>query len=342
MVGVIKTSLQFGLIAATLVVTAWANLARGDSVDAGEMLMRMNAAFTEENYDGVFTYVSGDEMASLRIVHRLDGTTRKERLVHLDGAHREIVREGDEVVCIVMPGDDIAMLERSIPDGPFARSFVRRFENLSDSYQVVNMGDGRVAGRNAVRLSIEPLDAHRYGYRLWLDSQSSLLLRSEMIDKRDRRLEVFQFNHVVMGDSVAAQSLEPSEPQGSMVSHLSLKATETLAVTAPQQVPKWQLEWVPPGFRMSMEDVREDARAQSVSSMMYSDGLASFSIFVEPMPERGAATMTSQNGATVAITRGVMLADKRSRPDADYYLATLVGEIPSATGHQILDSLVAQ
>ena len=313
----------------------------GQETEPEDMLMRMNSAFIEEDYDGVFTYISGGEMTSLRIVHKVVGDARRERLVHLDGAHREIIREGDRVVCIVMPGDDIALLEQSIPDGPFARSFVRRFDDLSDSYEVVAMGDGRVAGRHAARVSINPLDNHRFGYRLWLDQESFLLLRSEMIGPQDQSLEVFQFNHIVLGDAVAETALEPSEPQGSMVTHLSLRAAEISAPTV-ASVPQWQLDWVPPGFRMSMEDVRENASAQSVSTMLYSDGLASFSVFIEPMPERGAATLASQNGATVAITRGIMLADNRNRPDADYYLATMVGEIPIATGHKILDSLVAE
>ena len=117
-----------GLLAGLLLMTP----ALAVQADAHELLARMNKAFVHENYDGVFTYVSGNELASLRVVHKVIDGVQRERLVHLDGAPREIMRHGDKVVCIVMPGDDIAALEDSIPSGPFARAFVRGFERLAD------------------------------------------------------------------------------------------------------------------------------------------------------------------------------------------------------------------
>lgn len=302
-----------------------------ERADASELLMRMNSAFANENYDGVFTYFSGDEMASLRVVHKVVNGQQRERLVHLNGAPREILRHGDEVVCIVMPGDDIAVLEDSIPAGPFARTFVRQFDRLSSSYRVEAMGEGRVANRSAVRVLVTPLDQFRYGYRLWLDRATALLLRSEMIDTRGQRLEVFQFSNLIVGDAVADEALESEEMSGSMISHLTLKQEESQAPATAAST-NWRIGWLPPGFHMAMNDIRTKASAATMSSMMYTDGLATFSLFVEDMPATGAASMVSQNGATVAITKGL-------KAGGAMYLATLVGEIPVATGKRILDSV---
>ena len=302
--------------------------------DGNALLVRMNQAFAELDYDGVFTYAAGTDLTALRVVHKVVDGTQRERLIHLNGAPREIIRHGEDVICVVTPGDDIAVLEQAIPAGPFARAFVREFERLADSYRVDTMGEGRVAGRQAVRVAVSPLDEHRYGFRLWLDAETSLLLRSELVDHDGERLEVFQFSQVRFGDEVAPEALEPEEISGSMVSHLTLKAPTELPQNEAGQSPRrWSVGWLPQGFKMAAQDLRRrPADAQDVTSMVYSDGLATFSIFIESMPETGAAPMISQSGATVAITQGVQAFGRR-------YLVTLVGEIPSATGQKVLTSL---
>ena len=309
------------------------NVKQAAMPNAQELLAQMDRAFTELSYDGIFSYFSGDDLASLRVVHKIVDGTQRERLVHLNGAPREIVRHGDEVACIVMPGDDLLALEDSIPAGPFARAFVRQFDRLSSSYVVDYFGEGRIAGRRAVRVGVNPRDSHRYGYRLWLDADTSLLLRSELVDAEGNKLEIFQFTQLLLGDAVDTASLEPAEVTGSQVSHLRLeggdKPLPTPGVAASTE--QWATTWLPAGFEMATADIRRKPD-HSVTNLVYTDGLAAFSIFIEPMPEKGAASMVSQNGATVALTH-------RVNADADYHLVTLVGEIPVATAHEIIKSV---
>ena len=329
---VTEQALRFTLL--HWVMAALAVLPAAGFADGNALLMRMNQAFSDLDYDGVFTYASGGDLTALRVVHKIVDGTQRERLIHLNGAPREIIRHGEDVVCVVTPGDDIAVLEQAIPAGPFARAFVREFERLTDSYRVDTMGEGRVAGRSAVRVAVSPLDQHRYGFRLWLDAENSLLLRSELVDHDGERLEVFQFSQVRFGDEVAAEALESEEISGSMVSHLTLKAPTAVDQGEADGTPQsWSVGWLPQGFKMAAQDLRRrPADAQDVTSMVYSDGLATFSIFIESMPEQGAAPMISQSGATVAITQGVQAFGR-------FYLVTLVGEIPSATGRKVLTSL---
>lgn len=295
----------------------------------------MNRAFSELSYDGIFSYFSGQDLASLRVVHMVVDGQQRERLVHLNGAPREIVRRGDEVVCIVMPGDALLELEESIPSGPFARAFVRRYDRISENYGLSFFGEDRVAGRAAVRLAVTPLDDNRYGYRLWLDKETRLLLRSELVDAEGQRLEIFQFNEIDFGDAVDPKMLEPEGKDGSLVSHL------TLATKEPQAVPPdeiaWQAGWLPDGFRMAAADIRRaPSSLKSINTLMYSDGLAAFSVFVEDMPDSGAASMVSRNGATVAVTH---LIEDDGRGS---YLVTLVGELPTATAKRIAKSVTAR
>lgn len=309
---------------------------RNVELDGPALLREMDRAFVELDYDGVFSYFSGNDMSSLRVVHKLVDDVQRERLVHLDGSLREIVRHGSDVSCIVMPGDDLIALERSIPAGPFARAFVREFDRIAGSYTVENVGTGRVAGRFARRLEVTPKDSHRFGFRLWLDHETHLLLRSELVDQTGKRLEIFSFQNLVIGPAVRDEDLEIEEMDGSLVSHLRLdreasnweppKSTHTM----PQE---WELAWLPPGFAMANSNIRHKASSvQTVNTLMYTDGLAAFSVFIEPMPEGGAASMISQNGATIALTHHVGAKETS-------FLVTLVGEIPEKTAKNIVSSV---
>lgn len=292
----------------------------------------MNQAFRELSYDGIFSYFSGQDLASLRVVHMVVGGQQRERLVHLNGAPREIIRKGDEVSCIVMPGDALLELEESIPSGPFARAFVRRYDRISENYGLSFFGEDRVADRTAVRLAVTPRDDNRFGYRLWLDKKTRLLLRSELVDGDGQRLEIFQFNQVRFGDDVDPAMLEPDGKDGSLVSHLTLATKSPEPVT--QKDLTWETGWLPDGFRMAAADIRRaPSSLKAVHTMMYSDGLAAFSVFIEDMPDNGAASMVSRNGATVAVTQ--MIKGRNDRP----FLVTLVGEIPTPTAQRIARSV---
>ncbi|MDP6375556.1 MAG: MucB/RseB C-terminal domain-containing protein [Pseudomonadales bacterium] len=297
----------------------------------GEWLAGMNRAFAELTYDGIFSYFTGSDLASLRVVHMIVDGQQRERLVHLNGAPREIVRTGDEVACILAPGDELLELGESIPSGPFARAFVRRFDQIGGHYTLSFSGQDRVAGRVARRIAVRPRDEHRYGYRLWLDEENSLLLRSELLNEKGERLEIFQFTTIMFGERVSERDLQSEESGSSMVTHLTL-ARELREPVAQREV-RWHARWVPAGFTMAAADVRRTpATLKAVNTMMYSDGVAAFSIFVEDMPEKGAAAMVSRDGATVAVTHMV------NGPPEDA-LVTLVGEVPESTARRIAESI---
>lgn len=296
-----------------------------------QWLQRMDEAFVRHNYDGSFSYFTGADMASLRVVHMVIDGVQRERLVHLNGAPREIVRHGEDVSCIVMPGDDLLDMEVSMPAGPFARAYVRKFDDIADSYSLSFFGTDRMAGRSAIRLAVKPKDAHRFGYRLWLDEATALLLRSELIDADSKRLEIFQFTNITVGEQVQAQALEPQTDATGMVSHLTLASNRPVSATPPEV--RWHAGWLPPGFVMAAaEERRKNSNLTPVSTLVYSDGVAAFSVFVESMPSEGAAAMVSRKGGTVAVTH--LLESSSAK-----HLVTVVGELPTPTAQRIARSI---
>ena len=95
--------------------------------------------------------------------------------------------------------------------------------------------------------------------------------------------------------------------------------------------------WLPPGFRFAAADIRRvPSSLRAVNTLMYTDGLAAFSLFIEGMPESGAAEMVSRNGATVAVTH--LISGAENEP----HLVTLVGEIPVPTAQRIARSVTVR
>lgn len=331
--------IRIALLAVLLLASVARPVLAGD--DPRDWLDDMNRAFAEQSYDGIVSHYSGQELATLRLVHMVVDGEQRERLVHLNGAPREIVRRGEEIVCMVAPGDALLALGENIPAGPFAGAFVRNYNRISDFYGLSFFGEDRVADRDAMRLAVTPRDEHRYGYRLWLDRETRLLLRSELIDVNGDRLEIFQFNQLLIGDQVDPGALEPDDAGGALVSHLTL-ATKKLQPVGKQDV-NWQAGWLPDGFALAAADVRvAPGSDRAVTRMMYTDGLAAFSLFIEAMPEPGAASMESRDGATVAVTH-LLVDDAGARmPETDAphpHLVTVVGEIPVLTARRIAENI---
>ncbi len=312
-------------------VGAWlaaVNVALALGVDAAvpeDWLQRMDQAFRTADYDGVFSYLDG-ELSAFRIVHKVVDGVEHERLVYLDGARREIIRVGDDVSCIAEAGDELHAVIDQLPDGPYARAFSPRLDGLGEHYDVRLKGQDRVAGRTAVRLAITPRDENRYGYRVWLDQDTALLLRSELHDQAGRRLEVFQFTSLRTGDEVAAADASPSAA-GLVTSRVPPASSGPLAP------PAWRARWVPSGFRMTDGRGRVDTASRQVSTLLFSDGIATFSVFVEAAPAKAPAAAATRRGATSLHTRLARGPERRS------HLVTVVGEVPAATARRIAEGI---
>lgn len=270
-------------------------------------------------------YGSAARLATFRVVHKVADGIERERIVHLNGPPREILRHGEEVTCVLQPDDELLALEGTIPGRPYEHVLGRRFEDVSDNYRVVLRGRDRVAARPAMRLNVTPHDHDRFGYRLWLDEATGVLLRAELHDSEGTNLEIFQFTSLRLGEDVADADLEPAT-DGTVVRRLSQPAS---AKDNQPSSPGWSARWVPQGFRLTSADTRQThGRATHVDTLVFSDGLAAFSVFVEAMPESGASNIVSRNGATVVLTHLAAGA-------AGDHLVTVVGEVPVATARRI-------
>lgn len=261
-------------------------------------------------------------VATFRVVHKVVDGVERERIVQLDGPPREILRTGDEVSYVLPSGDELLALRGTAPARPYDRVFGRRFEDIGDIYQVRIVGRYREVARHAVLLSVTPRHRDRFGYRLWVDEETGLLLRSELKDSQGTDLEIFKFTSLRIGDAVAQSDLRPTT-EGTVVS----RPSEPPA--APPLTSNWRARWVPAGFRLTSAAVRPQlGDSEGVDTLVFSDGLAAFSVFIEAMPETGAGTVVSRNGGTVVLTHS-------AAGDEGNHLVTVVGEVPVATARRV-------
>jgi len=296
-----------------------------DSVNESKgWLARMGQAFATQNYDGVFVYTHGSSMDTLRIIHRVAEGVERERIVRLDGPKQEIIRENGKVTCI-HGSDWNGNINHKIPLGPFARAFVRDMSELGESYQLVERGRSRVAGRDALVLLIQPRDDYRYGYSIWLDEKTGLLLKSILVH-RGKVLERFQFTQLSISSDIDETALAVGISGETMVHYPLLSHDEDLVVRKPLS---WNLDWLPDGFEMRMQGShQEHEEGSGADTLTYSDGMAAFSVFIEKIIDQQYDEVAAQKGATVAVTRIV------NYPTGDH-LVTVVGEVPMKTAKRI-------
>ncbi len=293
---------------------------------AAAWFMRMSEAFQSQNYDGIFVYSHGNNMETMRIVHRNLNGHEKERIVRMDGSRHELIRDGDQVIC-VHSADWEGDINHRIPAGPFAKSFVRDVTSLGESYDLTMAEEDRVAGRDAISLVISPKDNYRYGYRVWLDKETGLLLKTVLL-YRGKVLERFQFTRLNIAEAIPDDALAIGI-EGELQVHYPM-LTQPPEVVEPKQS-AWKLAWTPAGFVMRMEGIRRDFGGDSqASTLTYTDGLAAFSVFIEKIGNQKFESMVAQQGATVAVSA--------KTPDNHY--VTVVGEVPLPTAKRLLESVV--
>ncbi len=311
------------ILCVALLMFGWIEtvLASSDNNDAFYWLERMQKSAVELNYRGTFMYSRGEMMSSMRVIHRFADGAEHERLTQLDGEMGEIIRHGSDLVC-VFPGNRVVRLEKN----QFANSVVKAFANFmpDHTYYELRVSNGqRLVDRTSVRLDIKARDKHRYSYVLWLDKATGLLLRSSLLSEQGNELERFQFANIEFPEVIAAEEIQPVVG-GELIKHEVIPTGKKDSQWPSEMM--WRVDWVPPGFAPTSEP-----GASAANTMLYSDGLATYSIFIEMVDEmmpEGASMM----GATVAYA-------KKLSAGAHQYAVTVVGDIPPMTAMMVAESV---
>ena len=243
--------------------------------EARDWLERMNRAVEDLNYRGTFVHVLDGTAEMLHIVHRNADGQSGERIVSLDGAGREIVRQGDRVQGI-FPDRRIVLFETRSDVSPLVSALPSNTAELEPHYEITLGGSARVAERPVQVLEIKPRDQFRYGYTLWLDQETAMPLQSQLIDEQGQVVEQILFTEIEIPADIPAAALEVTIDTTGFT---TLRAAESAPLAA--EIP-WRAADVPGGFKLSAATQSPIAGSDTpVEHLVYSDGLATVSVFIE-------------------------------------------------------------
>lgn len=308
-----------------VVSPAWAN--DTERADALQWLGKIARSARELNYTGTFVYQHGEKVETSRITHFFDRSGEFEKLQTLDGPRREIIRMNDQIYCYDL---DTRVLRKERQSGRrnFPALIPEQFAQVTEYYEVRLGGLERVAGFDAQLISLEPKDGFRYGHRLWAEVSTGLLLRAKRLNERKEVLEQFTFTQLQIGSPTSREVTRPSTDPGP-----DWRTDSVSAEAGPAGLAGWAVKNSPAGFRKIVEMRRtRDGASGSVTHIVFSDGLASVSIFIEPLsPKKRAMEGLVRHGAVNILFR----------PVADQ-LVTVVGEAPPSTIMQIGNSVGPQ
>jgi sigma-E factor negative regulatory protein RseB len=302
-----------------VVLLAVVVVSRADNDEAVQWLMKMNDAAGQVTYAGTFVYVHAGRIEAMQVFHRRQDDGMRERLYSLNGAAREIVRDDHQVWCY-LPDQKLGVHEyRQVSDRSFPRLLPERISPLTTHYDITLGGRDRIAQRDVQQVMIRPRDGYRYGYDLWADSETGLLLKAVLTSAEGVAIEQYMFTHLDIGAEIEDADLEPVNASEDLV-WSSPGAGQDTRRDKPTQ---WTVDGVPAGFELTRHVRRmSPARKQAVEHLVYSDTLAAVSVFIERRRDAQHAVMEgiSSMGAVHAFGREV-----------DEHQVTVLGEVPGAT-----------
>lgn len=308
-----------------------ANVSEVPSLGVVEWLQRMHTASRQRSYAGTFVVsAEAGNLSSARIWHVCEGDLQMERIEALSGPPRSTFRRNDHVVTF-LPESKVVKSEKRENLELFPNLLGSPDSSIADFYDVRVIGKDRVAGFDTDVVQLEPRDKLRFGYRVWSERRSGLVVKLQTIDGENKVIEQSAFSELQLDAPVKIHAL--TQMMGSTAGY-RVEKSELERTTAQRE--GWTLKKGVAGFK-PINCYRRPLAGEGQGHTMqwtFSDGLASVSLFLEPYDaQRKPREVLLALGATFTLTR--RLADK----DGDWWL-TAVGEVPPQTLDALAQGLV--
>ena len=287
-------------------------------------LTRAAQAARTTTFAGTFAHTNGDRTSTVRITHAVRGSEEHERIEPLDAPAYEIVRRNDEMYC-QFPEKTVKLDRRTT-----ARFFPSLLSStpaaIGANYDVKLGSTERVLGYDCRWIRLEPRDTLRFSQRVCAEAATGLVLRAKTLNAQQQVIEQYTFTDLRIG---------PNATRGDLKSIFEARVKRWISDARPRDETHsaqtgWTVSQPPAGFDKVTELTRPLAgRAQPVPQLVYSDGVASLSVFVEPNSPARSDEASSENGTTSFFVRPV-----------GEYVVTVLGEVPLSTVQQVARSVV--
>ena len=332
------------------------------ATDLFDMLKRMSDADRNQNYQGTFILRKSDNLSTLRVTHGVDDNGVWESIEALNGEPQKVLRHNNRVVS-VFPDRELVTIRNTDKNRPLHPQLPENIDQLELFYSINRLSDDRIANHLTLVVDLLPKDQYRYGYRYWVDKDSGMLLRCDLVaeDENNEKsvVEQMMFTSLDYLADVPSQSFELKQFE----QYRQQVLDEPVVDVTPNMQQRWVVNMLPDGFMLTQSTMRysqpltpadndssegqlpgnqlpddqlpdnrlpENPLPENVLSkisppdllhMVYSDGLASVSVFIEK--NQGA-----KKHLLGVASLGALNAFGRSMDD---YFVTVVGEVPVKT-----------
>ena len=315
-------SIFFNLVLFTILMAGIGQASAGVAMD---WIQKMSDAMRNLNYQGNFVYIHENQLESMSIFHVNNEFGERERLLSLNGEAREVIRDDKNLTC-VWPSSKKVVIDGS-RQNKFSPLFIpENIASIGRHYEMNLVAKDRIANHDAVVIEIKPRDNFRYGLKLWINANNGLLLKSNLINEHNQVVEQVMFTNIeLLSKSQQSQMfvLPEIDDSFSIVRYHSGAAVENLEVDM-----NWQISNLPVGFRKESGVKRKVGETDRfVQQIIYTDGLASLSVFIEKQTAQtiqGETSMGAVNGFIYLINN---------------YSVTAIGEVPALTVRQVAESV---
>jgi len=305
--------------------------------DLFDMLQRMSEADRKQNYQGTFILRKSDNLSTLRVTHGSDDEGVWESLEALNGEPRKVVRRNNKVVS-VFPGRELVTIRLNARKQSLHPQLPDNINQLELFYSINQLPDDRIANHQTLVVDLIPNDKLRYGYRYWVDKNTGMLLRCDLVAEDNTVVEQMMFTSLDYLAQPPVRSFDLKQFE-----HYEQQLLDDPEIDVIHSAPlQWAINTLPKGFMLTQSTMRYSrssaiqnaenpgSRQPDLLHLVYSDGLASVSVFIEKNQGeekhlQGASTM----GAVNAFGNSV-----------DDYFVTVVGEVPVKTVRSMAQSTV--
>ena len=309
-----------------------------EKMPAQAWLKKIQLAARKLNYSGTFIYQQGNQSVLSRIVHVLQGKRELEKLEVLDDKPREYIRNNEEITCYI-PGTKVLFIEKRVTPDTFPAILAVNPVELSQHYY---LGKGekavRIANFDSQEIILEPKDKLRYGYKLWAEKSTGLLLRAQTLNEKKEVIEQIAFNHIEI------RNIDPklTEPSFKDTSGWHIEN----AIMSQINSSDWSVKKVPAGFKKIRQMKRLilhtptvalshqltfkeafESEKREMRQIVFSDGLAAISVFIEPFADNQIAGSMQQGAINILRQR---------YQDS---MVTVVGEVPAEAVRLVANSI---
>ena len=324
----ISTRLNSILHSLVLFAVLVAGIGPASAGPAMDWIQKMSDAMRDLSYQGNFVYIHENQLESMSIFHVKNESGERERLLSLNGEAREVIRDNINLTC-VWPSSKKIVIDSS-RQNKFSPLFIPEdIASIGRHYEMNLVDRDRVANHDAVVIEIKPRDQFRYGLKLWINADNGLLLKSNLINERNEVVEQVMFTNIeLLSKSQQSQMFDLPEIDDSfsIVRYHSGAAVENLETDM-----NWQISNLPVGFWKESAVKRKVGESDRfVQQIIYTDGLASLSVFIEKQTAQtiqGETSMGAVNGFIYLINN---------------YSVTAIGEVPAVTVRQVAESVSFQ